>query len=120
MFLFTCITPRLWTFSKRLFTESDIFQREEDILFCATTLIQQAIQIGTQTGDAIMDELTEIVLNVDDGERWHYYFVDHGNRLLFWVQPVRPRDLGTDLQGIGEFSHISMFDAHYFLSLTRV
>ncbi|KAG8216238.1 hypothetical protein J3R82DRAFT_8279 [Butyriboletus roseoflavus] len=90
----------------RLFTESDIFQREEDILFCAATLIQQAIQLGKQTGDAIMDELTEIVLNVDNTECWHYYFVDHGNRLLFWVQPVRPHDLDTDLQGISEFSHI--------------
>lgn len=111
----------LWTLSKRVLTESDIFRREKDILFRAATLIQEAIQIGKQTGDPTMDELTEIVLNVDDRECWYYYFVDHANRLLFWVDPVNPRDdLGTDVQGINEYSHISMFDTHCFLSLTCV
>ncbi|KAH0831361.1 hypothetical protein J3R83DRAFT_14023 [Lanmaoa asiatica] len=82
----------------RIFTESDIIdiKREKQIFFYATKLIQQAIQ----TGDVILDELTEVVLNVDDSQHWHYYFVDHKHRLLFWVHPVQPREhLDTNLQG---------------------
>ncbi|KAH0831363.1 hypothetical protein J3R83DRAFT_14026 [Lanmaoa asiatica] len=91
----------------RIFTESDIIDHEQEILVCATALIQQAVQ----TGDVILDELTEIVLNLDDSECCHYYFVDHRHRLLFWVHPVEPREhLRTDLQGVTEYSHISMFD----------
>ena len=75
-------------------------------MFHATTLIQQAID----TNGVTMDELTEIVLNVDDDRRWHYYFVDHKNCLLFWVHPFTLRDLGTDLQRIAGYGHISTFD----------
>ncbi|KAG8216241.1 hypothetical protein J3R82DRAFT_8282 [Butyriboletus roseoflavus] len=92
----------------RIFTESDVFERGKEILSRATTLIQQAIQIGKQTDDiVIVDDLTEIVLNVDDSQRWHYYFVDHRNRLLFWVHSVKLREvMDTDVQGISEYSHI--------------
>ena len=69
-------------------------------------LIQKAIQID----DVIMNELTEIVLNVDDEEQWYYYFVDHRNRLLFWVDSVDlDQNIGTDLQGVTAYSHISTF-----------
>ena len=99
----------LWTLCKRIFTESDIIRQPkicQEILFCATQLIQKAIQID----DVIMNELTEIVLNVDDEEQWYYYFVDHRNRLLFWVDSVDlDQNIGTDLQGVTAYSHISTF-----------
>ncbi|KAH0831360.1 hypothetical protein J3R83DRAFT_14022 [Lanmaoa asiatica] len=99
------------TLPKRIFTESDIIKREKEILFHATQLIQQAVQ----TGDVILDELTEIVLNVDD-RHWYYYFVDHKHRLLFWVHKVPAGEhLGTDLQGITQYSHIRyLVEARYW------
>lgn len=101
--------------SKRIFTECDVSdpKDEEEVIFCAMTLIEQAIR----TSDAILDELTEIVLNVDDTRRWHYYFVDHTRRLLFWVDQVSVDELGAHLQGITKHSHISMCDS---LQLSRV
>ena len=104
------VDSELWTLSKRIFTESDISNQLncKEILFYAMKLIQQAID----TDGVIMDELTEIVLNVDDHRRWHYYFVDHRNCLIFWVHSVKLREsLGTDLQGITGYDHISTFDA---------
>jgi hypothetical protein len=103
------ITPLLWTLSKRMFTENDISdpKKEQEVLCCATQLIQQAID----TPDVTLDAFTEVVLNVDNSVRWHYYFVDHTNRLLFWLEPMSVKDLNIDLQGITEYSHISMFDA---------
>lgn len=94
--------------SKRIFTESDVTddKKEKEVLYCATTLIEQAIH----TSNVILDELTEIVLNVDDTRRWHYYFVDHSHRLLFWVDQISVHELGTHLQGITKHSHISTFD----------
>ncbi|KAI9567699.1 hypothetical protein HD554DRAFT_2106094 [Boletus coccyginus] len=86
----------------RIFTESDIFHREKDVLFCATKLIQEAIQTDTVT----LDELTEIVVNVDNSHNCHYYFVDHTHRLLFWLVPRNMKDIGANLQGITEYSHI--------------
>lgn len=78
---------------------------QEEIIFYATTLIWRAIE----TDGVTMDELTEIVLNVDDNRSWCYYFVDHKHRLLFWVEPVNMQEgLGTDLD-ISEYSHISAF-----------
>ncbi|KAG8216890.1 hypothetical protein J3R82DRAFT_7159 [Butyriboletus roseoflavus] len=112
----SCVLHGCEPFSKRIFTESDIslHRNHKEILFYATALIQQAID----TSGVTTDELTEIVLNVDDDRRWHYYFVDHRHRLLFWVHPVKLReDLGTDLQGIAGYDHISTFDLP-FLSLT--
>ena len=104
-----CITLLLWTFSKRIFTESDISDRkeEQEVLCCAVKLIQQAID----TQGVTLDDLTEIVLNVDDSRCWYYYFVDHTHRLLFWVDSVGVKELNIDLQGIAEYSHISMSDA---------
>ena len=106
---FSCAYTPVANHSQRIFTESNINDRrkEQDILCCAAKLIQQAIE----THGVTLDELTEIVLNVDDSRHWHYYFVDHTNRLLFWVQSVDVNKLSIDLQGITEYSHISMFDA---------
>jgi hypothetical protein len=116
-FFFMCITPLLWTLSKRIFTESDISdpKKEQDVLCCAVKLIQQAI--GTHS--VTLDELTEIVLNVDDSRYWYYYFVDHTHRLLFWVESVSVKELNIGLQGIAEYSHISMFDAPLLSSSTN-
>ncbi|KAG8221667.1 hypothetical protein J3R82DRAFT_1952 [Butyriboletus roseoflavus] len=97
----------------RIFTESDISDQRNcrEILFHATTLVQKAFD----TNGVTMDEFTEIVLNVDDDRSWHYYFVDHKNRLLFWVHPVDLRDLGTDLQRIAGYAHIRYFvEARYW------
>ena len=109
-----CITPLLWTISKRIFTESDISDRkkEQEVICCAVKLIQQAIE----THGVTLDELTEIVLNVDDSRHWHYYFVDHTHRLLFWLEPMSVKALTIDLQGIIEYSHISMSDARLLSS----
>jgi len=46
---------------------------------------------------------------VDDSQHCYYYFVDHTRRLLFWVVSVNTKDLGTDLQGTNESSHIRYF-----------
>ena len=108
-FFFMCSTYLLWTLCKRIFTESNVIHHEKEILFYATTLIQEAIDLNTD--GVIMDELTEIVLNVDGDRFGYYYFVDHKNRLLFWVHQVDLReDLGMHLQGITEYDHISTFD----------
>ena len=106
---FSCAYTPVANHSQRIFTESNINdrQKEQDLLCCAAKLIQQAIE----THGVTLDEFTEIVLNVDDSRHWHYYFVDHTNRLLFWVQSVDVNKLSIDLQGITEYSHISMFDA---------
>ena len=103
-----CITPLLWTLSKCIFTENDIsdLKREQEVLSCAMQLIQQAIE----TCGVTLDKLTEIVLNVDDSQHWHYYFVDHTHRLLFWVELVSMEVLKINLQGVTEYSHISMFN----------
>ena len=97
--------------SKRIFTENDIsdHQKEQDLLCCAVKLIQQAINLKTH--GVALDELTEIVLNVDDSQRWHYYFVDHTHRLLFWLEPRSMKDIHIDLPGITKYSHIRMLDA---------
>ncbi|KAG6380356.1 hypothetical protein JVT61DRAFT_8468 [Boletus reticuloceps] len=78
-------------------TKSDIidYRIEEEILFCAMKLIERALR----TNGVTLDDLTEIVLNVDDGRCWHYYFVDHTNRFLFWVDTVSLKDLNIGLQG---------------------
>jgi hypothetical protein len=70
-----------------MFTENDISEttKEEEVLSCAGILIHQAIR----SGDVSLDELTELVLNVDDSQHCYYYFVDHTHRLLFWVVPVK-------------------------------
>ncbi|KAG8215527.1 hypothetical protein J3R82DRAFT_9179 [Butyriboletus roseoflavus] len=99
----------------RIFTESNVIHQENEILFYATKLIQQAID--HHTDGVTMDELTEIVLNMDDDDRrWYYYFVDHTNRLLFWVHPVDLReDLRMHLQGITEYDHIRyLVEARYW------
>ncbi|KAG9310205.1 hypothetical protein JVU11DRAFT_9847 [Chiua virens] len=96
----------------RIFTESNVIHHEKDILFCAIALIEQAIR----TNGVTLDELTELVLNVDDQRRCHYYFVDHTHRLLFWVDAVCMRDLGTDLQGVSEYGHIRYWiETQYWL-----
>ena len=110
---------QLSTLFKRIFTETNISNQLncKELLFYATILIQQAID----TNGVIMDELTEIVLNVDNDRRWYYYFVDHRSRLLFWVHPVQLReDLGTDLQGFTGYDHISMFDTMPLPSFTDI
>ncbi|KAG8216239.1 hypothetical protein J3R82DRAFT_8280 [Butyriboletus roseoflavus] len=96
----------------RIFTESNVIRHVKEILFYATKLIQQAMD----TDGVTIDELTEIVLNVDENRSWHYYFVDHRHRLLFWVHPVKPRDdLHIDLQGITGYSHIRyLVEARYW------
>ncbi|KAF8123686.1 hypothetical protein EV363DRAFT_765742 [Boletus edulis] len=97
----------------RIFTESDIidYRIEEEILFCAMKLIERALR----TNGVTLDDLTEIVLNVDDSRCWHYYFVDHTNRLLFWVDTVSLKDLNIGLQGVSEYSHIRyMVEAYYW------
>ena len=108
-FLFHVHYTPSWTLSKHIFTESDITDRkkEQEVLCRAVELIQRAIE----TYNVTLDELTEIVLNVDDNRRWYYYFVDHTRRLLFWVESVGMMDLGIDLQRSIEYGHISMFDA---------
>ena len=111
-FLFHVHCTPVVDYSKRIFTENDISDRrkEQEVLCYAVKLIQQAIE----THGVTLDELTEIVLNlvnVGNSLRWHYYFVDHTHRLLFWVQSVGMWDLNIDLQGSIEYSHISMFDA---------
>ncbi|KAF8558566.1 hypothetical protein OG21DRAFT_1074113 [Imleria badia] len=105
---FSCALPSAVDLSKRIFTESDINDQKngEEIIFCATGLVEKALK----TNGVELDEFTEIVLNVDDNRRWHYYFVDHTNRLLFWVDTVNIKDLDIDLQGISEYNHISMSD----------
>ena len=109
MFLFHVHYTPVANHSKRIFTESDIGnpQKEQEVLCYAAKLIQQAI--GTH--GVTLDELTEIVLNVDDGQHWHYHFVDHTHRLLFWLKPRSMKDIHIDLPGITEYSHIRMFDA---------
>ena len=116
-YIFVCIIPLLLTLSKRIFTESDISdrQKEQGLLCCAAKLVQQAIE----THDVILDELTEIVLNqvnVGDSQRWHYYFVDHTHRLLFWLEPRSMKDINIDLPGVTKHSHIRMFDAPWLSS----
>ncbi|KAN0094363.1 hypothetical protein V8E55_002650 [Tylopilus felleus] len=69
----------------RIFTEHDISNpTKEEILLCATKLVEKAIERDSVT----LDELTEIVLNLDKDRSCHYYFVDHTHRLLFWVDNV--------------------------------
>ena len=92
-----------------MFTENDIsdLKREQEVLSYSVQLIQQAIE----TCGVTLDELTEIILNVDSSRHWHYYFVDHTHRLLFWVESVSVEVLKINLQGVTEYSHISIFNA---------
>jgi len=106
MFLFHVYCTPVVTVSQRVFTENDISDREkeEEILFCVTRLIDEA----NLTQGVTLDELTEIVVNVDSNHKCHYYFVDHTHRLLFWLVSRSMEDLNVDLQGIAKYSHISM------------
>ncbi|KAG9310167.1 hypothetical protein JVU11DRAFT_9788 [Chiua virens] len=87
----------------RIFTESNIYDpnTERELLYCATQLIQQAINMQDDT----LHELTELVL-IANGRDWFYYFVDHKHRLLFWVDLMSVTDFSTHLQGISQHSHI--------------
>ncbi|KAI9567666.1 hypothetical protein HD554DRAFT_2314653 [Boletus coccyginus] len=88
----------------RIFTENDIsdHEKEREVLFCVMRLIEQAIS----TQGVTLDELTEIVVNVDNSHNCHYYFVDHTHRLLFWLVPRNMKDIEANLQGITEYNHI--------------
>ncbi|KAG9310207.1 hypothetical protein JVU11DRAFT_9849 [Chiua virens] len=97
----------------RVFTESDICNNEIKIkiLCCAIQLIQRAIDTPTVT----LDKFTELVLNVN-GHGWCYYFVDHTQRLLFWVDPVNAAQLDTHLQGLSKHGHIKyLIESYYWL-----
>ncbi|KAN0094472.1 hypothetical protein V8E55_002759 [Tylopilus felleus] len=87
-----------------LFTEHDISDpiKEENLFACVAQLVEKAIKAD----DVTLDEHTHIVLNVDNDGDWHYYFVDHTNHLLFWVDKVSARDLGIELRGISGYNHI--------------
>ncbi|KAN0094481.1 hypothetical protein V8E55_002768 [Tylopilus felleus] len=93
-----------FTISKHIFTEHDIGDpmREVNLLVCAAQLVEKA----SKAKDVTLDEHTHIVLNVDNDGNWHYYFVDHTNRLLFWVDKVTAKGLGIELQGISGYNHI--------------
>ncbi|KAG9310115.1 hypothetical protein JVU11DRAFT_9727 [Chiua virens] len=103
-----CLSSKLYIFinplRKRIATESNMYDAtiRGQLLFVASELIQWAIE----KQDCIsLDEFTELVLNVHD-KTWHYYFIDHSHRLLFWVDPINMNQLGNRLQGVTQHSHI--------------
>ncbi|KAN0094374.1 hypothetical protein V8E55_002661 [Tylopilus felleus] len=98
----------------RIFTEYDISSptKEEEILFCATKLVEKAIERDGVT----LDELTEIVLNLDKTRSCHYYFVDHTHRLLFWVDNVDVKDLNIPSRKNSGYNHIKYQVQSYYWS----
>jgi len=53
------------------------------------------------------DLVLDMVETKDKKIIWQYYYVDHNNRTLFWLEPYDMHDLLRDIPGVEEPGHIS-------------
>ncbi|KAN0094473.1 hypothetical protein V8E55_002760 [Tylopilus felleus] len=74
------------------------------------------VEKAMQTDGVTLDELTEIVLNVDETQSCHYYFVDHTHRLLFWVDKVSVKILNIPSRRNSGYNHIKYMVESYYWS----
>jgi hypothetical protein len=79
----------------------------EEVLICAEQLEYELrhkrMDLPTAHYDLVLD-----MVEMQDGEIiWQYYYVDHTNRTLFWLEPYDMNDLLRDIPGVEEPGHIS-------------
>ena len=112
---------RAWSFSslarsslvslQQVFTDIDLTQQNlVEIDQCINFLREKENRVVP--GLPCQETRTQLVIQLDDdasSRQWLYYFVNHGPRVVFWVNDFETTKLSAfgDLQGVTAVSHIS-------------
>ena len=96
---------------QQVFTDMDLTQQNSvEIDECIDFLREK--ENGMVPGSLFQETRTQLVIQLneeDSDEKWLYYFVNHGTRVVFWVDEFKTEDLSAfdDLKGVTATSHIS-------------
>ena len=79
----------------------------EEVLASHRQLENQLRLTGMHLPTAHYDLVLDRVEARDKQIVWQYYYVDHKNKTLFWLEPYSMRPLLNNIPGVEEPSHIS-------------
>ncbi|OSD01482.1 hypothetical protein PYCCODRAFT_1445733 [Trametes coccinea BRFM310] len=93
---------------KRIFTDADIRQKKFRAILQA---FEETLDDMVQAQGLILPPNYELVLYLEErkisgGYNWLYYYVDHANRTLFWVQEFDIIDSVDEVRGLKTLSQI--------------
>ncbi|CDO70476.1 hypothetical protein BN946_scf184569.g19 [Trametes cinnabarina] len=107
-----CVHPegRLYFYhpQKRIFTDADVRQSKFRAILAA---FEESLQDIIQAQDLVLPPDYELVLylearKISGGYNWLYYYVDHSNRTLFWVQEFDIIDVVDEVRGLKTLSQV--------------
>ncbi|KAG1733752.1 hypothetical protein EDB19DRAFT_1911469 [Suillus lakei] len=89
----------------RVFT--DINVRDPGTAVTMGTIVKQAYEEARKADTFHASvELTLERVEVDEQEKWGYYFVDHDRRVIFWLEPYTSRELLDNVRGVKRKGHV--------------
>ena len=102
-----------YSLQQSIYTDTDLHKQKQrcKIDSCITELLALLASQGLNLTGGIDIELVVLLLrNPKSSENpliCKYYFVDHPNRLLFWLHEQPGEKLFDGIRGVGKMSHIS-------------
>jgi len=82
--------------------------RRAEVYEFAKQLMQGLWELDRAPFPAINYDLVLDIVETKDKEAiWHYYYVDHITRTLFWLKPYNMKSILNTILGVKEPGHIS-------------
>ncbi|KAG2155611.1 hypothetical protein DEU56DRAFT_724721 [Suillus clintonianus] len=100
---------------KRTCTEMNICDEEirEDIEYCMHYFLRE-LELAILTREELQLDMKQVDLvlepkkNSENFVVFHYYFVNHRDRTLFWLDEFNPKEILSNCQGVESLSHIQL------------